>query len=624
MRATLLNMPWHALSWPSLAISVLDTLLSESGHQVTQYQGNVRFAEYMLEVSDGRLTPDEYAHIYDDGFSCGVGEWIFTSALYEPQWRLPRYTAFLQEQGYEGAAVAVELHHVAPDFIRVAADEVLAQQPELVGMTTSFGQNVASLALAQELKRRRPDLRIVFGGSNCDGPMGAALHRNFPQVDFVIRGEGELALTELMSALAGDAPFTSVTGLCWRDEAGASRANPYVATAVAGASIPSPNLRPFFAQVRDSPVRPWITRPAIRLETSRGCWWGEKRQCTFCGLNPGNIAFRAKPQDRAFAEISSAVSEFGVLDLMLTDNILDPAMFNGLLPRLADTGWDLRIFYEVKSNVREEQVRALAAAGVTTVQPGLENFSSRVLDLMDKGATGAGQVAALRRFREYGVFPVWNYLYGFPGEDWDRDYAGVVAQLPALVHLPPPDAVVRITLERFSPLYERPELGIDDPRLARPWYEIVYDLPVSELADLAYMFQYRPRGLSEDIASRLKAAMRAWREGYEHSALSYRAFDDAVVITDRRAGWEPREHVLTGLPAVTYLTLARHLPVPGLLAALAAGGYDADGQQVACWLRDWQRDGLVFAENDTWVALATRAVPGQQPGWGEAYSLASL
>lgn len=624
MRVTLLNMPWHALSWPSLAISILDTLLTESGHQVTQYQGNLRFAEYMLEVSDGRLTPDDYAHIYDDGFSSGVGEWIFTSALYEPQWRLPTFSAFLQERGYDDVPAAVELHYAAPDFIRAAADEVLAQQPELVGMTTSFGQNVPSLALAQELKRRHRDLPIVFGGSNCDGPMGAALHRNFPQVDFVIRGEGELPLTELMSALAGEIPLASVTGLCWRDATGASRVNPYVASATGGTSIPSPHLRPFFAVMEDSPARPWITRPAIRLETSRGCWWGEKRQCTFCGLNPGSIAFRAKPQERAFAEISSAVSEFGVLDIMITDNILDPAIFDGLLPRLADTDWDLRIFFEVKSNVRDEQVRVMAAAGVTTVQPGIESLSSRVLKLMDKGATGAGQVAALRRFREHGVFPVWNYLYGFPGEEWARDYAGVLAQLPALVHLPPPDATVRIALERFAPLFERPELGIDDQRRARPWYEIVYDLPVDELADMAYMFQYRPRGITEESASQLVAAVRGWQESYQRSALSYRAFDDTVVISDRRAGWAPQDHVLTGLSAVTYLTLARHLSPPGLLAALAAGGYDADADQVTSWLHQWQRAGLVYVDDDTWVALATRAVPGQQASWGEAYSLASL
>ena len=233
MRVTLVNMPWQALSGPSLAISVLDTLLTGSGHQVTQYHGNLRFAEYVLEVSDGRLTPDDYVRICDSGFAHGVGEWVFTSALYAPEWRLAAYSAFLAERDYDGLPAAVELHRAAPGFVRAAADEILAQEPELVGMTTTFEQNIPSLALARELKRRRPELPIVFGGSNCDGPMGAALHRNFPQIDFVVRGEGERPLTGLMSALAGDGLLTSVAGLCWRDAAGASRANPYAAPAIA-------------------------------------------------------------------------------------------------------------------------------------------------------------------------------------------------------------------------------------------------------------------------------------------------------------------------------------------------------------------------------------------------------
>jgi hypothetical protein len=89
MRVTLVNMPWQSLSWPSLSISVLDTLLAGSGHQVTQYYGNLRFAEYLLKVSDGQLTPDDYFHIHNNGFAHGVGEWAFTSALYGPGWKLP-------------------------------------------------------------------------------------------------------------------------------------------------------------------------------------------------------------------------------------------------------------------------------------------------------------------------------------------------------------------------------------------------------------------------------------------------------------------------------------------------------------------------------------------------------
>ncbi|MGY3062884.1 radical SAM superfamily enzyme YgiQ (UPF0313 family) [Streptomyces sp. TE3672] len=96
------------------------------------------------------------------------------------------------------------------------------------------------LALAAELKRRRPGLTVVFGGSNCDGPMGHALHRNHRFVDHVVRGEGEYALPALLTHIdAGTAP-ADVPGLCWWDGQ-ESRANEESRRTVAPADIPSPD-----------------------------------------------------------------------------------------------------------------------------------------------------------------------------------------------------------------------------------------------------------------------------------------------------------------------------------------------------------------------------------------------
>src|SRR3954449_11214655 len=118
--------------------------------------------------------------------------------------------------------------------------EVLVGEPDVVGFTSTFMQNVASLALARELKRRRPELTVVFGGSNCDGPMGHALHRNHPFVDHVVRGEGEYAFPALLRHLDEGTPPADVPGLCWWD-GHVSRANTETRRTVAPADIPSPD-----------------------------------------------------------------------------------------------------------------------------------------------------------------------------------------------------------------------------------------------------------------------------------------------------------------------------------------------------------------------------------------------
>jgi hypothetical protein len=177
----------------------------------------------------------------------------------------------------------------------------------------------------------------------------------------------------------------------------------------------------------------------------------------FCGLNGSFMQFRGKSPTQFFDEIIRLVERHQVLDMYVVDNILDMGYLNTLLPRLAESGYDLRMHYEIKANLRRDQLTALAGAGLVSVQPGVENLSTRVLKIMEKGVTGCQNVRLLRDAVTAGLAPAWNYLYGFPGE-LPEDYLPLVEQFPALHHLPPLDVVTRIVVERFSPYFNRPEL----------------------------------------------------------------------------------------------------------------------------------------------------------------------
>src|SRR5205085_6341958 len=110
------------------------------------------------------------------------------------------------------------------------------------------------------------------------------------------------------------------------------------------------------------------------------------------------------------------------------------------------------IFYEVKANLRREQLKIMAQAGVTHLQPGIESLSSHVLRLMRKGVRAAQNVNLLRWARYYDIHVDWNLLWGFPGET-EADYSEQEAAIPHLVHLQPPSSANRVWLERFSPLF---------------------------------------------------------------------------------------------------------------------------------------------------------------------------
>jgi ribosomal peptide maturation radical SAM protein 1 len=474
-------------------------------------------------------------------------------------------------------------------------------------------QNVPSLAMATELKRCRPDLRVVLGGGNCDGPMGLALHRNFPVLDFVVSGEGERALVALLDALEnGPSPESlgAIGGLCWwRD--GESVANTPAGESLGMEAVPAANFDAYFAAIDAGPVREYL-EPKLVHEAARGCWWGMRKHCTFCGLNGSSMAFRSKPAERVFTEICDDVARHRVLDVVMVDNIMDINYIGTLLPKLAETGWDLRVHYEVKSNLRREHVRALAAAGVVHIQPGIESLSTRVLKIMAKGVDGVTNVRLLRDCEDFCVTSPWNLLYGFPGEE-PSDYWPIVVQFPNLSHLQPPRIATRIALERFSPYHQRPELGFG---LRRPaaFYDHVYDLPVSELMDLVFIFDCQDAGIGGDVEKAILDGVAVWQDAYLTSTLTCERVGDELVVVDRRANREPREHVLREPWQVLgyELLMEGHGPI-SLAKALGHLAFAPGPADVEEWLSWLAGEGLVFGDSGRFVALATSGSPAKVP-----------
>lgn len=498
--------------------------------------------------------------------------------------------------------LARETRRRAPEFISLLADELAALEPDVVGFTSTFQQNAASLAAARALKRIRPQTSTVMGGANCDGPQGAALHRAFPFLDFVVRGEAELAFPELLSALEdGDrAALAGIAGLCFRNADGTTAANPMSGKPLPPSAIARPNHDAYFERLETAAAASWI-EPKLVVEGSRGCWWGEKHHCTFCGLNGSSMEFRSKPPGEFAAEVLDLAERHRILDFLVVDNILDMGYFGTVLPQLAATGFDLRLHFEIKANLRRDQFDTLLASGVTQVQPGIENLSTRVLRIMDKGVTGCQNVRALRDAQSAGVSVSWNYLYGFPGET-EADYASVLEQLPVLHHLDPPVGQARIVIERFSPYFNRPDLGFDILHPAVQ-YAHIYRLPESELMDVAYCFTAPRRGIDEATAGRLAGAVTAWTANHPVSSLTYDDLGDRIVLVNTRPtfAWEVVE-----LRDPAELEAFRLLDRPRSRAGLAANV--AGGEPfVDALIERWTGLGLLFHEDGHLVQVAVEA-----------------
>jgi ribosomal peptide maturation radical SAM protein 1 len=344
------------------------------------------------------------------------------------------------------------------------------------------------------------------------------------------------------------------------------------------------------------------------METSRGCWWGEKQHCTFCGLNGGSMAYRAKSSARALREIFDLTERYHTHRVEMVDNILDMRYFQDLLPELQRRGVALDIFYETKANLRREQVALLRAAGVRTIQPGIESFSTHVLRLMRKGTTALANVQLLKWCREYGITVNWNLIYGFPGED-KKDYDEMTALLGSLHHLKPPDGCGPIRVDRFSPFFTTPDgFGLRDVHPDRA-YSYVYDLTSDELGNLAYYFEHDyadGRDLSTYSVA-LHEAVAAWEAGAGQSRLVYH--DDGATLTmeDSRPGAAAPVVTLTGAERALYLSCDQYRAEKDLVKEGDALGWTA--AEVGVFLRGLRERRLVATADGRYVALALRAAP---------------
>ncbi|MFF7456975.1 RiPP maturation radical SAM C-methyltransferase [Kitasatospora sp. NPDC008115] len=615
MRIVLLHMPWGAIDVPSLALGILHTAAARAGHQVDVRYANLDFVDWAAEHAG--FGADDYQYFSEKSYFQGAGDWAFAGALYGDDDAAGAgasgdvatgdgasddgaagYFEYLAANGASEREIALTraTRALAPAFVDRLVGELAADPPDLVGFTTTFQQNTASLAAARLLKQRCPQVRTVFGGANCDGPQGAALHRNFPFLDYVVRGEGEAAFPALLAG--GD--LAAVPGLCWRDDAGRPTANAMARRPLPPAAILPPRYDGFFERLDASVAAGWVD-PKLVLEGSRGCWWGEKHHCTFCGLNGSSMEFRSKPPADFLAELLALAERHQLLDVYVVDNILDMGYFDTVLKSLAELPVDLRLHFEIKANLRRRQFQLLGDSGAAQVQPGIESLSTRVLRIMDKGVTGCQNVRALRDAQSAGVSVTWNYLYGFPGEQ-EEDYESVIRQLPALHHLDPPTGAGRIAIERFSPYFDRPELGFAITRPAFQ-YRATYRLPESELNDLAYVFTAPPRGIGGALAERLGAAVDTWLERFPDSRLSYRDADGRVVLVNTRPGYDWRVVELTD---PVELAIFRLLDQPRSTAALAArvpGG----ASEVGPVLERFTELGLLFHDGGAYVQVAVES-----------------
>ena len=536
-RIALVGMPWVSVRRPSLALPILKGCAERAGFTTDVHLLTMRLAEL--------IGIDCYERISDHPF---YPEWFFSQALFgangtgelKNDWdylKADRNGQHLRDAvlyAVNGSAELLNqvLNEAIPQFIENCLTEIDWQSYGVVGFTTVFAQSFASALLAKRIKERFPHISIVFGGANVDGEMGVEFLKAFPWVDHVVHGEGEVVFPSLLRSLASGRP-QKIESVSSRIGGQILRGDGDHPPFVDLNSTPVPDYSHYMEALEKSLFKKDVIS-SVYFESSRGCWWGAKHHCTFCGLNATGMSFRKKDAKRVFDEIMEITWTTKCLDLFATDNIFPLEYFNELLPRLIEADLDISIFYETKANLTRDQMALLAKAGVRSIQPGIESFTTKILSHMQKGITAIQNIQFVKWCKELGISAAYNVIYGFPGETAE-DYASYPKLFQSIEHLQPPSNIGPVNYQRFSPYHmDATRFGLDLE--AHSSYTWLYPTDRVRLDGIAYFFQ--ERGGKEptfDYMAPTLSAFEVWKRRSKKAFFSCHKGPGYILLQDSRS-----------------------------------------------------------------------------------------
>jgi magnesium-protoporphyrin IX monomethyl ester (oxidative) cyclase len=541
MDVVLVSMPFADVQRPSIALGLLRASLDKTNIHSEVVYANFGLAERIGLVAYQAMQSAPTDHL--------LGEWCFASRLFPATEKNDeQYLNMVLEVRCNGFPAELEerkdqmrwVRRQSVAYVDWLAEAILARGPKIVGCSSVFQQHCASLALLKRLRELSPDTILIMGGANCEGEMGIQTLRSFPWVDCIVSGEADALFPDLCKVLLergrdASLPDGAVSQRSLRNALPITAQEPLQAPRSLIRdmdSLPLPDYSHYFETLRASTLANLI-QPGLLAESSRGCWWGEKSHCTFCGLNGAGMKYRSKSPERVIYELSQLKKLYGIGNIQFVDNILDMSFFKTVLPKLASSEEKYSLFYETKANLKREQVELLARAGVRYIQPGIESLDDNVLTLIAKGNSALMNLQLLKWSSEFGIDASWNLLCGIPGES-DSWYAELAKWLPAIFHLQPPTGVSRVRYDRFSPYQMRPQdfgLTLKPSRT----YPYVYPLAEESLMRLAYSFedtgrpQHMHRGMSDEPGQQqLQQVVMHWNEIWRHSRPVLQVKDEGV------------------------------------------------------------------------------------------------
>ncbi|MDO4478711.1 MAG: RiPP maturation radical SAM C-methyltransferase [Lachnospiraceae bacterium] len=599
---------------PSLALGILKNCLKRDGLSCYVDYANIAFMQ--------SIGLPGFVGVYHGSMHGFLGEYIFNEAAgIHNAYSMDDFIHY-QLGDKDNLFSHLNLKKILEHGIKAAneatertVERILARNPKIVGCTAVFEQRNAALAILRRIKEKRPDIITLMGGYTCFNYGGMAMLKAFPFLDYVFCGESDDIFGPCCKGMIEGTLTELPYGLL--KQGGPFPKEPPHRIVADMDMVPAPDYDDYFEQLRTMQgfyqVMMVKQRAELRLllETSRGCWWGEKKACSFCGLNGQHMHLRRKSPEKVLQEIREVTSRYGNRHVCFTDNILPVEWFKDLLPELVKDQEETPGCFtvEIKANLREEQVKLLRDAGYRFFQPGIESLSDHVLQLLNKGVSAVQNVALLKYARQYQVMVIWNILINGIGETAD-DYRDMKNLMPLIEHLQPPDNIWNIIYMRDSVYHNhQEEYGLK--LVPDPVFKYLSPDNPDYVENIAFHFVDENEKKDTMIVLAqigLKQAVADWRKQWQKMGqlprLEMYEEGQQLHIIDTRQIAPQRHLTLEGIEWDVYRAAREPGSLKHILTVLTEAGCDYAPEQVEATLNSLCERSLMISLSGKYLALA--------------------
>lgn len=315
--------------------------------------------------------------------------------------------AYLEKHGIRCNVVDEEITDLTPEVLREKAEGLA--RPLKVGITCLTAHVARAYSLAKEVKEVFPDATVILGGIHPTSLPDEAL--SIPEVDYVVRGEGEEVLLHLIKALDQNEDPDEILGLSFRKN-GKTVHNPQAPL------IPDINTIPDFPyHLFDNPKYDMGF-----LTTSRGCPF----RCSYCSIRTmTGTTYRYLSAERIVAQIELLVNKYKQKAIVFYDDnfCTVPKRVHSLCDMIIEKGLHKKVELSVQTRADnflihggEALAKHMAEAGFKLMAFGMETGEQRLANLIRKDETVETHLEAGELCKKHGMDLTYMMIFGLPTE----------------------------------------------------------------------------------------------------------------------------------------------------------------------------------------------------------------